>query len=182
MGRTISRAECDGCLRDLALILPRAGMRPEDVDRMLDLYFGLLAPRGVTRKMLAQACEHIAMKPAKDGKKFFPDPGQLFEPCREAAHDRKVALQALERAQAIADGMIAATPEEPPRRTGPRAIGDIPPPGDFKAVVKILDAAAPPREPQVPAASDEVMTDERRAELHALSRTQFLKSRNGSGQ
>jgi len=85
-------------LRDLALMLPRGQMSGDDVTRMLDLYHALLAKRGVTQRILVAACEAYVMAPTKDGKKFFPDPGQLFAMCRDDAAHRAAKLKAYRRA------------------------------------------------------------------------------------
>src|SRR4051812_27028927 len=42
LGTVLQRSECDACLTALALMLPRAGLDNDDIDRMMDLYFGLL--------------------------------------------------------------------------------------------------------------------------------------------
>jgi hypothetical protein len=104
--KPISRSECDRALRDLAILLPRSNMAPADIDRMLDLYHALLAKQGVTRSMLATACERAVMAPSKDGKRFFPDPGTLFHLCRDDVAWRARRLRAL---QAAADIVAMAT-------------------------------------------------------------------------
>ena len=104
LGNLLTRQECDGCLRLLALTLPRAGLLPADAHDMLDLYFGLLRKAGMTGPMLRAACERYVMR-STDGKgKFFPDPGQLLDMCRGEATGRLTALSALERGIELLDG------------------------------------------------------------------------------
>lgn len=114
LGKPISREECDECLRDLALVVPRGRMEGADVDRMLDQYHSMLARRGVTMAMLTAAREAFAMAPAKDGKKFFPDPGQLYALCRDDATFRANKLKALRRALALIDGKTGGDAFIPP--------------------------------------------------------------------
>lgn len=107
LGTPLTRHECDGILQDLALVLPRAGLGADEIDRMLDLYFGLLREIGVTKPMLARAAKDFVMTPRKGKPKFFPDPGELAEQCRADAFERQHALEALSRAQGVLDGKVA---------------------------------------------------------------------------
>lgn len=112
MGQTLTRRECDGVLKDLALLVPRAGLGPDEIDRMLDLYFGLLRQEGVTQPMLARAAQAFIMAPKKGKPRFFPDPGELYELCADEAAARRRALSALEQAlEALND---AADPKASP--------------------------------------------------------------------
>lgn len=92
LGHPVTRPECDGALKDLALLLPRANLGAGEIERMLDLYFGLLREAGITRQMLTSACKHFVMAPKKGKARFFPDPGELVEIC---ADDLRVRLQSL---------------------------------------------------------------------------------------
>jgi hypothetical protein len=103
-GSLITRDECGGCLKDLALVVPRAGLDDDQIERMLDLYFGLLRQNGVTKAMLMRANTAYVMAPRKGKPRFFPDPGELFELCADEASDRRKAVGALMRALAIIDG------------------------------------------------------------------------------
>ena len=117
MGELLTRPECDACLRDLALILPRAGLAGSDVDRMLDLYFGLLRAAGLTARMLKDAAMRVVMQPNGGKARFFPDPGQLAELCAEDIRTRNAKLEALDRALAIIETPASDTAE--PKRTDP---------------------------------------------------------------
>lgn len=111
---TITRAECDKCLGDLALVVPSSQQSEEDYDRKLDLYFALFQMHGVTRDMLRLACATYAMAPRVKGRdKFFPDPGTLFEFMADQARTRKQALLALQRALDVLDGKLL--PEAEPQ-------------------------------------------------------------------
>lgn len=162
LGTTISREQCDECLSDLALLLPRANMAPEDVDRMLDLYYGLLVERGVTVAMLRSACKEIAMAPAKGKPKFYPDPGELYERCRDEALTRQKALRALESAS-----QVLALPPPPEEAYGP-----LRPPAEILAAHGI--DAEPPRRPtaevvaEIRASRPESISDALRQSLERL--------------
>lgn len=112
LGETLTRPECDGCLRLLSLALPRAGIAPGDAHDMLDLYFGLLQNAGITGPMLRAACERYVMAPTNGKAKFFPDPGQIAEMCADEIRTRRKALAALEKATAMLESPgAAASPE-----------------------------------------------------------------------
>lgn len=86
-------------------MLPAANKSEADIDRMLDLYFGLFAKNGVTKSILSRACERIAMAPPVKGRgKFFPDPGELFAECKDAVVERAKKMAALRACLAIIDG------------------------------------------------------------------------------
>lgn len=82
-------------------------MTADDAERMLDLYFGLLSQAGLTAAMLAGAAQRFVMRPNAGKAKFFPDPGQLADLCADEVRDRRVALAALDRAQAVMEGRDA---------------------------------------------------------------------------
>lgn len=84
-------------------MVPRAGLDKDSIDRMLDLYFGLLRQAGITRKMLARAAEAYVMAPTKGKSRWFPDPGQLAEMCAEEASERRKALAGLQRGLEVLD-------------------------------------------------------------------------------
>lgn len=104
LGTTLTRPECDRVLQDLALILPRANLDLDQVDRMLDLYFGLLREAGVTQPMLTKAAQAFVMAPKKGKPRFFPDPGELAEMVADQARDRKRSLSAFRRSLDILSG------------------------------------------------------------------------------
>lgn len=108
LGETLTRPECDGCLRLLSLALPRAGIAPADAHDMLDLYFGLLQNAGITGPMLRAACERYVMAPTNGKSKFFPDPGQIAEMCADEIKQRRRALAALDKAVALLEAPSAA--------------------------------------------------------------------------
>lgn len=110
LGETLTRPECDGCLRLLSLALPRAGIAPGDAHDMLDLYFGLLLKAGLTGSMLRSACERYVMASTNGKPKFFPDPGQIAEMCADEIKQRRKAMAALEKAAAILEAP-SASPE-----------------------------------------------------------------------
>lgn len=107
LGAPLMRRECDEVLRDLALVLPRAGLGPDEIDRMLDLYCGLLRDAGVTHAMLSGAAKAYVMAPKKGKPRFFPDPGELAEMCAESAARRKHDIRRLQSALDILDGKIS---------------------------------------------------------------------------
>lgn len=119
LGEELTRHECENCLRLLALALPRAGLSPADANDMLDLYFGLLHKAGVTGKMLTSAAERYVMMPTGLKGKFFPDPGQLAEMCAGDIRDRRLALEALEKARSVLDGPAPPELESFSERGGP---------------------------------------------------------------
>lgn len=92
----------------MALVLPRAGLGAAEIDRMLDLYFGLLHEAGVTKPMLQAAAKAYVMAPTKGKPRFFPDPGQLAELCADEAKNRRTSLAALAAALGVLDGGAAA--------------------------------------------------------------------------
>lgn len=106
LGTAMTRRECDGCLTDLALLLPRAGLDRDSIERMLDLYFGLMRERHVTAQTLMSACKAYVMAPKKGKARFFPDPGELFELCADDTARRSKDLAALNRAMSVLDGEI----------------------------------------------------------------------------
>lgn len=82
---------------------------------MLDLYFGLLREKGVTKLMLMAAAKAFVMAPKKGKPKFFPDPGELYELCADEATRRGRALEAFNSALAVLDGgTVASEPEAEP--------------------------------------------------------------------
>lgn len=104
LGSDLTRPECDRVLKDLALVLPSGAKTEDQVDRMLDLYFGLLRDAGVTFPMLRDAAKRFVMAPNGGKAKFFPDPGQIAEVCAEDIRIRRRALAALDAAMAVAEG------------------------------------------------------------------------------
>jgi hypothetical protein len=104
LGSPITRPECDEILKDLALVLPAAAKTPDEVDRMLDLYFGLLREAGITRAMLSGAAKAFVMAPRKGKPRFFPDPGELAEMCAEESRHRRRALDQLRKGMEILSG------------------------------------------------------------------------------
>lgn len=107
----MQRSECDGCLKDLAIILPRANLGPDEIERMLDLYFGLLREAHVTKPMLVRASKAFVMAPKKGKARWFPDPGELYEMVADEAASRRQKLTALVRALEVLDGKLLAAPE-----------------------------------------------------------------------
>lgn len=93
-------------------MVPRAGLGADEIDRMLDLYFGLLRKNGVTMRMLQKAQEAYVMAPKRGKARFFPDPGELFELCADEARQRTKAVAALTRALAIIDGTVPPAVQE----------------------------------------------------------------------
>lgn len=108
-GPPLTRRESDEVLRDLALVLPRSN--PGDVQRMLDLHFGLLSRAGVTGRMLRGASERFVMLPTNGRSKFFPDPGQLAEMCADEIKDRRRAELAVKKALELIDAPLAPEPK-----------------------------------------------------------------------
>jgi hypothetical protein len=112
LGTPLTRAECDGCLMDLALVLPRADLDGDQIERMSDLYFGLLREAGVTKQMLVAAAKAYVMAPTKGKPRFFPDPGQLAELCADAAKERRMRAKALKNCVGIVSGEVTVERED----------------------------------------------------------------------
>lgn len=113
LGAALTRKECDAGMLMLALAgLPRAGVADEDTNSIRAIYFELLHKAGVTGKMFKSAVEGYIMQPRKPGKtKYYPDPGQLAEMCRDEIEDRRKALAGLSGALALL--------ESPPQAAAP---------------------------------------------------------------
>jgi hypothetical protein len=88
-------------------------MSPENAFAMVDAYHGLLAQAGVTGPMLVMAYQRIVMRPANGKPKFFPDPGEIVDACREEIATRHERLASLEKAQALVDAPLADEPPKP---------------------------------------------------------------------
>lgn len=91
--------------------LPRAGAAAGDYQNIRALYFELLSKAGLTGKMLKGACERYIMAPSNGKPKFFPDPGQLADICRDEIRDRARDAEGLDAALALLDHPPAADPE-----------------------------------------------------------------------
>lgn len=129
LGRTMTREECDACLRDLAIILPRANLDAEDIERMLDLYYGLLSERGIPIRILQNACKTYVMAPRKGKAKWFPDPGELAELCADDLREHRQKMAALQRGIEILDGKqdapaLPGQSRSAPAGSGPLAVPD----------------------------------------------------------
>lgn len=128
MGTAITRPECDSCLKDLALLLPRANLAPADVDRMLDLYFGLLHEARMTRAILVSACKRYVTAPKKGKQRWFPDPGELIEIVQDEINERKQRIQAIQRGLDVLAGRMPAEKEPEVKyvtRDSMRSVADI---------------------------------------------------------
>jgi hypothetical protein len=117
----VTKEDCDARLRDLALLLPSAGIQVAEVDRMLDLYFGLWREAGLTLPMLNRAIKTYVMTPRNGRSRFFPDPGEIAEQVGEEARERRKALKALMRALEILDAAKDAPPPDGPPMVDIRA-------------------------------------------------------------
>lgn len=112
LGQTITVAECDACLSNLALVVGSSKLDADQADRKYDLYFALFKKAGVTLSMLRNACEAFAMAPSNGKPKWFPDPGALYEFIAEDARTRKTSLAKLRRGLELIDGTAHADPDD----------------------------------------------------------------------
>ena len=147
LNRTLTRQHCDKVLRGLALTLPRAGMSAADVSDMLDLYFDLLSRYGVSDRMLSEAAERYVMATPSERKrsKFYPDPGELYDLCRDDVRYKQKRFQALTRALRALEDMLAERENVPPPARAVRTAAEIiaehdakmaqPKPGDVRALI-----------------------------------------------
>jgi len=101
LGVPLRKEECDSVLKNLAILMPRANLSPDDAHTMLDLYFQLLSRAGVTGKMLRSAAERFVMAPNEGKAKWFPDPGQLRDLCADDIKTRRQKMLALEKANQL---------------------------------------------------------------------------------
>lgn len=169
-GPNLTKAECDACLKYLALALPRANMSVEDAEAMREMYFQLFVKHGVTYAMLKPVCEKIVIAPPPAGKaKFFPDPGALYEPCRQEALQRLADLAAYRRALNLLDGPQGEPETVSVPRRGAHSIGSgLPPVGDLAALQKFLGDVTPDEPRRSVQQDPEALSPEREAQLAAM--------------
>lgn len=162
LGDSLTRPECDMCLRDLALIVPAANLSEAAVARKLDLYFGLLRDAGMTWTLMVSASKQFVMRPMKGKTRWFPDPGELVEIVKEDIVDRRQRISALQRGMDIVSGFIAPPKPEPEYVQA----------GKMRSVAEILASRAKPEPPSVPINTQRPDTDAAELREYIESRSQ----------